>query len=61
MKNDKHHYKSVLPKNVSLDNSQDKQIDERSRLKCNRNEYDPDLQYAYFPISDEERGSRTKE
>ena len=61
VKNIKHPRKSVLPQNAPIDNLQDEQLGERSCLKCKRNEYDPDLQYTYFLISDEERGSRTKE
>ncbi len=51
----KHPFKSVVPQNPPIDTSSIERDGERSCLKCDKNDFDPDLEYTYFPISDEER------
>lgn len=57
----KHPFKSVVPPKPPIDTSTIDRDGERSCLKCDKNDFDPDLEYTYLPISREERINRRKE
>ncbi len=57
----KHPFKSVVPRKPPIDTSSINRDGERSCLKCDKNDFDPDLEYTYLSISPEERGKGKKE
>jgi hypothetical protein len=57
----KHPFKSVVPPKPTIDTSTIHRDGERSCLKCDKNDFDPDLEYTYLPISHEERINGRKE
>ena len=57
----KHPFKSVVPKNSSVDMSLVECNGERSCLKCDKNDFDPDSDYTYSLISLDEHTRGKKE
>jgi hypothetical protein len=57
----KHPCKSVVPQRSSFDTSKIEHDGERSCLKCNKNDFNPDLEYTYLLISPDERKRGKKE
>lgn len=61
VKNVKHPSKSVVPFKPPIDISSIDRDGERSCLKCNKNDFNSELEYTYLPINDQERINGKKE
>jgi hypothetical protein len=61
VKKGQHPFKSTVPQNPRIDTSSIGHDGERSCLKCDKNDFDPDLEQTYLPISGEERAQGRKE
>jgi hypothetical protein len=57
----KHPFKAVVPQKPPIDMSDIDRNGERSCLKCDKNDFDPESEYTYLLVSGPERASGKKE